>query len=80
MIPDCIFPTRKQGCSSVLVWGCFYFAGTGDLSRVQGTMKTANYLAILQNHAVPSGLRLIGRNFTFMQYNDPKHTALVKTI
>lgn len=77
MIPDCILPTVKQGHSSVLVWGCFSFAGTGDLCRVQGAMKKENYLEILRNHAVPSGLRIIGNNFTFMQDNDPKHTAKV---
>lgn len=77
MIPDCIVPTVKQGRSSVLVWGCFSFAGTGDLCRIEGIMRKENYLKILQENILPSGLRLIGPNFTFMHDNDPKHTAVV---
>ena len=30
---------------------------------------------ILQRHAIPSGLRLVGRSFVFQQDNDPKHTS-----
>ncbi|KOX79110.1 hypothetical protein WN51_09920 [Melipona quadrifasciata] len=35
------------------------------------------YLCILYDHAIPSGRRLIGKNFIFMRDNDPKHTARV---
>ena len=38
---------------------------TGDLYRVKGIMKKEDYLNILARHAVPSGVRLDGRGFTF---------------
>lgn len=77
MLPECIVPTVKQGKSSVLVWGCFSNAGTGDLVQINGIMKKENYLKILQDNAIPSGVRLIGNNFVFMHDNDPKHTAII---
>ncbi|GJQ74633.1 hypothetical protein Trydic_g21486 [Trypoxylus dichotomus] len=44
----------KQGHSSLLVLGCFSFAGTGDLSRVQCTISRENHFAyILTNNAHP---------------------------
>jgi len=48
---------------------------TGDLYRVKGIMKKEDYLNILARHAVPSGVRLDGRGFTFQADNDPKHTS-----
>ena len=36
-------------------------------------------MQILRDHAVPFGKRLIGRNFIFIQDNDPKHTAKIYT-
>ena len=33
------------------------------------------YQSILQRHAIPSGLRLVGPSFVFQQGNDPKHTS-----
>ncbi|MDF4419859.1 transposase, partial [Vibrio parahaemolyticus] len=33
------------------------------------------YHSILQRHAIPSGLRLVGQRFTLQQDNDPKHTS-----
>ena len=38
-------------------------------------MKKEQYKTILENNAIPSGLRTIGRGFVFMQDNDPKHTS-----
>ncbi|GJQ74495.1 hypothetical protein Trydic_g21364 [Trypoxylus dichotomus] len=62
MISDCIVSTVKPRRSSVFMWECFSYAGTGDLGRMQ---------------AVSSGLRIISRNFTFMHDNNLKHTTLV---
>lgn len=58
-----------------MVWGCFSYAGTGDLYRVKGILERKGYHSILKNHAVPSGKRLIGKGFVFQQDNDPKHTS-----
>ena len=35
------------------------------------------YREIAKTHLVPSGVRLLGRGFTFQQDNDPKHTSNV---
>lgn len=77
MLPECLIPTVKHGGGSVLVWGCFSYAGTGDLVKIDGIMKKEEYRRILEHNAVPSGLRLIGRGFQFMHDNDPKHTSKV---
>jgi len=77
---DCVLPTVKHGGGSVQIWGCFSYAGTGDLVKIVGIMKKEQYRNILEQHAVPSGIRLIGKNFIFMNDNDPKHTSrLCKT-
>ena len=38
-------------------------------------MKKEDYRKILETNAIPSGLRLNGPGFIFMQDNDPKHTS-----
>lgn len=75
--PECLAPTVKHGGGSVMVWGCFSYAGVGDLVQIEGIMRKEQYRNILEQNAAPSGRRLIGDNFTFMQDNDPKHTALL---
>jgi len=52
----------------------------GDLVKIEGIMKKGEYKKILMRNVVSSEKRLIGRNFIFMQDNDPKHTSkLCKT-
>ena len=75
MIPECLVPTIKHGGGSGMVWGCFSSAGVGDLVKIEGIMKKEQYKTILENNAIPSGLRTIGRGFVFMQDNDPKHIS-----
>lgn len=75
MMPDCVVPTVKHGGGSVMVWGCFSSQGTGDLIKIEGIMKKEQYKNILEQNAVPSGLRLIGDGFIFQQDNDPKHSS-----
>lgn len=75
MLPACITPTVKHGNGSVMVWGSFGGGNVGDLIRIEGRMDKKIYHRILTRNAVPSGLRLIGRGFTFQQDNDPKHTS-----
>lgn len=72
---NCILPTVKHGGGSVMVWGCFSHAGIGQLIKIEGIMKKEQYHNILQRHAIPSGIQLIGRGFIFQQDNDPKHTS-----
>lgn len=75
MSMECIQPTVKHGGGSVMVWGCFGGNKTGDLIQIEGIMDKKVYHNVLVRRAVPSGLRLCGKGFTFQQDNDPKHTS-----
>lgn len=74
-IPQCLVPTVKHGGGSVFVWGCFSGFGQGDLVQITGILNKEGYKDILRDHAIPSGLRLIGTNFIMQQDNDPKHSS-----
>ena len=39
----------------------------------EGNMKAATYLDILQNNVLPSAIRVIGRDFFYLEDNDLKH-------
>lgn len=73
--PECLQSTVKFGGGKINVWGCFSYDGVGTLYKIEGIMKKEDYHQILQRHAIPSGLRLIGKGFVFQQDNDPKHTS-----
>ena len=68
-------PTVRDGGGSVTVWGCFSHAGVGQLKKIEVIMKKEQYHSILQRHAIPSGINLIGRGSIFQKNNDPKHTS-----
>ena len=57
----------------VVVWWCF--AGNTDLFRIQGTLNQHGYDSILQQYAIPWGLRLMGLSFAFQQDNKTQHTS-----
>ena len=75
MLKQCITPSVKHGGGSVMIWGCFGATAVGDLHRVQGIGNQHGYRSILQQHAIPSGKRLIGANSGIQQDNDPKHAS-----
>lgn len=75
MVPQCVTSTVKHGGGSVMVWGCFAGSRVGDLYRVSGILKQHSYHSILQRHAIPSGIRLVGERFILQQDNDPKHKS-----
>ena len=55
--------------------GMFSLAGTGKLVRIGGILDGANTGKFLRETCLsPRDLRL-GRRFTFLHVNDPKHTA-----
>ena len=58
-----------------MIWGSFAGSRVGDLHRVTGTLNQKGDHSILQRHAIPSGLRLVGQGFILQQDNDPKHTS-----
>lgn len=59
-----------------MVWG--FFAGdTWDLFKIEGILNGHGSHSILQRHAIPSDLRLVGPSLIFPQDNDPKHFKAV---
>ncbi|CAJ0946454.1 unnamed protein product [Ranitomeya imitator] len=43
--------------------------------KIASILNQHGYHSILQRHAIPSGLRLVGPAFIFQQDNDPKHIS-----
>jgi len=62
-----------------MFWGCVAFTGLGDLVPVDGTMNQGKYLDVLNNHAFPSGDKLIGESFIHQQDIAPWHKAKLIT-
>ena len=58
-----------------MIWGSFAGSRGGNLHRVTATLNLKGYDSILQCHAIPSGLHLVGQWFILQQDNDPKHTS-----
>ena len=58
-----------------MIWDSFAGSRVGDLHRVTGTLNQKVDHSILQRHAIPSGLCLVGQGFILQQDNDPKHTS-----
>ena len=75
ILDQCVVPSVKFGGGSVMVWGCFGGGSVGDLVKIDGILKKEGYKRILQKNAIPSGKKLIGKEFIFMHDNDPKHSS-----
>ncbi len=62
--------------AKLMVWGCFAAHGVGHLYQVEGILESEQYKRILRTQLKPSAMHLFGgRNYTFQQDNDPKHTS-----
>ena len=75
MDSTCLVPTVKHGGGGVMVWGCFAGDTFGDLFKIEGILNQRGYHSILQRHALPSDLRIVGPALILQQDNDPKHTS-----
>lgn len=72
---NCLSYSVKHGEGSVMIWGAFGGGKVSNLVQIKSIMDKKMYHSILVRHAVPSGLRIIGKGFVFQQDNDPKHTS-----
>ena len=77
MISGCVVLTVKHGGGGMMVWGSFAGDIVSDLFRIQATLNYHGYHSILQQYAIPPGLRLVGLSFVFQQDNDPTHLQAV---
>jgi hypothetical protein len=62
-----------------MVWGAISGYGVGPLKQIEGIMNKGVYHQILIKHAIPAGRKLLGDGFAFMEDNDPKHSATLRT-
>ena len=47
---NCIKPTFKSGCKSIMIWGCFVGDRLGPLVFCEGNMNSDKYIKILNEH------------------------------
>ena len=60
------------------MYGCFAAGGTGALHKIDGIMRTENYVDILKHHPKTSVRKLkLGCKWVFHMDIDHKHTSKV---
>lgn len=69
--------TKKFGGGSLMLWGCMFWEGVGNATRIDGKMDAELYCQILEDDLMGSlewyGLEV--GDVIFQQDNDPKHTS-----
>lgn len=77
--PDC-YIRRVQKKSSICVWGGISASGMGPLHVCEGTVKSEQYIQILEQN-LPGVRRSLfnNRSYTFQQDNAKPHTSRVTT-
>ena len=67
---------RQAWPVKVMLWGCFSSVGPGTLYMVAGSMKTANYIEILEEKLLPQAQQWFGGEEWFLlQDYAPCHTS-----
>ncbi|GFS85769.1 transposable element Tcb1 transposase [Trichonephila clavipes] len=75
--PQCLKPTVKY-LTKVMVWGCMSSHGVGRLHIASGTVKSMDYIEILQNKLLSTARDLFGnQSWIFQDDNAPCHRAKV---
>ena len=54
MHPSCLVSTTHVCGGSVMIWGCFSWSGLGSATLCAQKMRSADFLNIPNNQAVPS--------------------------
>lgn len=71
-----VLTTVKHGGGHVMVWGCVFYHGVGNLVRIEGNLNAEGYVNILRRNLRVSVEKMgIQDQYYFQQDNDPKHTA-----
>jgi hypothetical protein len=71
-------PNREARAWQPQVLGCFAAGGTGELHKIDCTMRKDNYVDILKQHLKASvGKFKLGRKCVFQMDIVPKHTSNV---
>jgi transposase len=77
----CVKVSAKFGGGSIMVWGVFSAAGVGPLVRLHGSVNSAIYKALLEEHLLPHLKRKKPRSKQqqpiFMQDNAPCHKSKI---
>ena len=61
----CKAPTMKHGSGNVMIWGCFGNNKPTNLVGITGKLNKGDYLKILQDSVIPSGLNCIDPELFF---------------
>lgn len=71
-----LVPTVKHGGKSVMVWGSISANGVGNLVFIEGILDSIEYVRILsENLDISVEKAGLGKDYIFMQDNDPKHKS-----
>lgn len=72
--------TVKHGGGSVMVWGYFGGSSVADIANIDGILNKEGHREILEDHAIPSGIRKLSETFIFQPDNTNISLNYVNTI
>lgn len=66
---------RPAGGGGVTVWGCLGYFGIGHIHMTTDTIKSSDYIHILESNLLPYANQIGGKNWILMADNAPMHTS-----